>query len=69
MTTTRQPLPCSCCPRPFAELARAEDGTIALIVRSRHDSKIKHQNVLTVAELLRMVAEFEAETKGDKVEV
>lgn len=65
-TMTTKPLPCSCCPRPFAELVRAEDGTVALIVRSRHDSGIKHQNVLTLAQLQRMAEELERSEKDTR---
>jgi hypothetical protein len=58
---TTKPLPCSCCPRPFAELIKRHDGTTALLIKSRHDSGGRHNNVVTLEELLQMVKEFEAQ--------
>lgn len=56
-----KPLPCSCCPRPFAELVTLNNGQPALLIKSRHDSHIKHPNVLTLEHIKQMFAEFEAQ--------
>lgn len=58
---TTRPLPCSCCPRPFAELVRLNNGQVALLIKARHDSGDKHPNVLTLEQVKQMMAEFETE--------
>lgn len=66
---TPKPLPCSCCPRPFAELVRLNNGQPALLIKSRHDSHEKHNNVLTLEQVRQMLAEFEEAEKRDRVQV
>jgi hypothetical protein len=55
-----KPLECSCCPRPFAELVTLHNGEVALLIKARHDSNGKHNNVLTLAQLEQMVQEFKS---------
>jgi hypothetical protein len=54
-----KPLECSCCPRPFAELVTLHNGEVALLIKARHDSNGKHNNVLTLAQLQAMLKEYE----------
>lgn len=63
---TSKPLPCSCCPRPFAELVRFPDGTFGLVVLARHHESKKHPNVLRLADLERLIKEFEAQYNLEK---
>lgn len=64
-----KPLPCSCCPRPFAELVTLHNGKPALLVKARHDSGDKHPNVLTLEQVKQMLVEFEAAANGDRMKV
>lgn len=61
---TTKPLPCSCCPRPFAELVRLNNGQVALLIKARHEAGGKHNNVLTLEQVKQMLAEFEAQEKA-----
>lgn len=58
---TTRPLPCSCCPRPFAELVKLQSGEVGLLVMTRHAAGVKHANVLTLAQLQQMIDEFKAQ--------
>lgn len=58
---TTKLLPCSCCPRPFAQLVRLHNGEPALVVMTRHKAGEKHANVLTLEQVKQMLAEFEAQ--------
>lgn len=66
---TTKPLPCSCCPRPFAELKRLNNGKVAIVVMTRHKAGEKHANVLTLEQVKQMLAEFEEAEKRDRVQV
>lgn len=61
---TTKPLPCSCCPRPFAELVTLNNGQPALLIKARHDSHEKHNNVLTLEQVKQMLAEFETQEQS-----
>jgi hypothetical protein len=61
---TTKPLPCSCCPRPFAELVKFNNGSWGLVVLSRHHESKKHPNVITLAQLEAMIKELEAQDKA-----
>ncbi len=58
---TTKPLTCTCCSQPAATLHRDKDGTIRLVIVSRHHS-LKHPNTWTLEELQRLWHEFETET-------
>ncbi len=63
---TTKPLPCSCCPRPFAELVRLNNGQPALLIKARHEAGGKHNNVLTLEQIRQMLAEFEASDRQER---
>ena len=64
---TTKPLPCSCCPRPFAELVTLNNGEVALVVRARHEAGGKHPNILTLAQIEAMFREFQEQAQtGDR---
>lgn len=59
-------LRCSQCTIPFAQLVKQEDGTVALVVVSRHFHSEKHETVLTLAQIQQMFREFEAQLARHK---
>jgi hypothetical protein len=48
--TTRIPLRCACCRRPFAELQQTATGAYVLVILAKHEGQW-HTNVLTAAGL------------------
>lgn len=66
---TTKPLPCSCCPRPFAELVTLNNGQPALLIKARHEAGIKHANVLTLEQVKQMLEEIEKTAKDDRMVV